>query len=126
MAIIWGRGGISDENGDKLYYAKKEIHDKYFPDDEFHRLPEKVSELKPPDDIDTELFELILFECFPREMIFTTEEYLKHMGTYSRCIALDKESRKEYMDELRKLVDEEFNGVVKRRFGNPLVILKAK
>uniref|UniRef100_A0A914E7V5 NIDO domain-containing protein n=1 Tax=Acrobeloides nanus TaxID=290746 RepID=A0A914E7V5_9BILA len=94
MAIIWGRGGISDENGDKLYYAKKEIHDKYFPDDEFHRLPQKVSELKPPDDIDAELFELVHFECFPREMRFTTEEYLKHMGTYSRCIALDKESRK--------------------------------
>uniref|UniRef100_A0A914E8K7 Uncharacterized protein n=1 Tax=Acrobeloides nanus TaxID=290746 RepID=A0A914E8K7_9BILA len=122
MAIIWGQGGISDEDGDKLYYAAKEIHDKYFPVDEFHtRVPEKVSELKPPDDIDTELFELVHFECFPREMKFTTEEYLKHMGTYSMCIALDKETREEAD------VDISSTGhIYYRQTQNPTILAKAK
>ena len=40
---------ISDKKEDILYYAAKEIYEKYFSDDDYKkRLSERLSELKPP------------------------------------------------------------------------------
>uniref|UniRef100_A0A914C8I4 Methyltransferase type 11 domain-containing protein n=1 Tax=Acrobeloides nanus TaxID=290746 RepID=A0A914C8I4_9BILA len=122
---IWGESRISDENADRFFYALKELADKY---DLFdgHPLPKKLSELEPSDNYDKNLFEVAYFEAFPKTVKLSTEDFVKLIGTYSKYIALDAETKEIFTKELRKMIHDEFGGVVERSCGNILTVLKAK
>ncbi len=129
LAIIFSEI-VSDEQGDKFFFASKPIYEKFTtgnaPDNKegTFRLP-KISNLKPPD-IDESLFELRSFTSFPYMATYSGLEYAGLLSTYSPIIALPEEKRRGFLDAIQQLVDTQFDGAAKRHFAMTLAIAKKK
>ncbi len=124
LAVI-GSSYISDEKGDLFYYASQPLYDKYFPKPKKPFRVQKLEKLRPAE-LDTDLFELIHFQCFPRVISYTAEEYCQLMNTNSDTLALPQEKREKFLEEIKDLINKQFKGVVERRYANSLTIAKKK
>jgi SAM-dependent methyltransferase len=115
---------VSDEQGDAFFYISHPIYEKYFPSSKERRfqLP-RITDLTPPK-LDTQLFELTHFECFPLVMHYTTETFIELISTYSPTLALSDDKRALFLKEIAHCVDTQFNGTLIRHFAMSLAVAK--
>lgn len=117
---------VSDEKGDAYHIASQPIYDKYWPrDDPALPIMPKVSELKPPDDLDERLFKWVHFQVFPVVINYTTKQYLDLRSTYSPTLSLPEGKRAAFLRELGELIDREFDGHRVKHFAMSLAIAQA-
>ena len=123
LAIING-AQISDEIGDKFFHASQPIYNKYWqsdPDNPFTL--KKLNEIKPAE-LDTKLFNLIYFNCFPRTILYTGDEYCELLNTDSEKLALTPDKRACFLDEIKQLINNYFSKGVSTHYANSLTIAK--
>ena len=123
LAIISG-AHTSDDIGDDFFHASQPIYNKYWqadPDNPFTL--KKLNEIKPAE-LDTKLFNLIYFNCFPRTILYTGDEYCELLNTDSEKLALSPEKRVSFLDEIKQLINREFKNGVSRHYANSLSIAK--
>ncbi len=122
LAIINGQQ-ISGE-GDDFFEASQPIYNKYWksdPDKAF-RL-KKLNEVKPYE-IDSKLFELTYFKCFPCTIVYSADEYCDLLFTDSEKIALPREKRIKFVNEIWRLIYNKFDNRIKRSYANSLTIAR--
>ncbi len=124
LAVI-GSSYISGEKGDLFYYASQPLYDKYFPKPKKPFRVQKLGKLRPAE-LDTDLFKLIHFQCFPRVISYTAEEYCQFMNTNSDTLALPEKKREEFLEKVKHLINKQFKGSVERHYANSLTIAKKK
>ncbi|MFI5144536.1 MAG: class I SAM-dependent methyltransferase [Ignavibacteria bacterium] len=122
LAIIKGQQ-ISDE-GDDFFEASQPIYNKYWNSDSENpfRL-KKLAEVKS-DEIDINLFELTYFNCFPVTISYSADEYCDLLFTDSEKIALPREKRIKFVNEIWRLIYNKFDNKIKRSYANSLTIAR--
>lgn len=126
LAII-GTNHVSDEKGDKFFFASQHIYKKYKSDrkyDDNFRLS-RVSELKA-DDVDENLFTPVFFRAFPLVIQYSSKKYAQLLNTFSPTISMEPEKRKEFLKEIEKLIDEKFGSSIQNHFAMTLTIAKRR
>lgn len=68
------------------------------------------------------LFEPVLVKRYPWTKTYTTESYLRLLNTYSDHLALDEARRHRLFEEIGKLIEREYDGVVTRPYLSALYI----
>lgn len=112
---------VSDEKGDAYFFATQPIYKKYDPtDDQDFRFP-KTADLKPTA-IDTNLFDLTLFETFPMVIKYTAEQYAALLNTYSSTLAMTPEVREQFLGEIISLINREFGDQLTKHFAMSLTV----
>jgi SAM-dependent methyltransferase len=123
LSIINGQQ-ISEGEKDEFFDATRPIYDKYWksdPDNPF-RL-KKLSEVKP-EEIDINLFETTYFKCFPVTISYSADEFCDLLFTDSEKIALHREKRIKFVNEIWRLIYNKFNNKIKRSYANSLTIAR--
>lgn len=122
---------VSDEVGDKFFFASQHLYRKYSSNFiEGFRLP-KISELPKNSslksvNIDNKLFETTFFRPFPLVIHYSTVEYIQLLNTYSPVIALPSEIREKFLEGIAKLIDQQFGGSVEKHYAMTLTVAKKK
>jgi SAM-dependent methyltransferase len=130
LAVIYSEH-VSDEKGDKFFFASKPIYEKYTSEDspvntnESFSLP-KIDQLKPRPPIDSSLFEFESFTVFPVTITYSAYEYAELLNTYSPTIALPPDRREKFLVAIENLINNEFDGSTARHFAMTLAIAKKK
>lgn len=130
LAIMYSEH-ITDEDGDKFFFASKPIYEKYTSNDspintdDSFRLP-RIDQLKPRPSIDSSLFTLETFTTLPVTITYSAHEYAGLLNTYSPTIALPSDRRKEFLGAIEDLINNQFNGSADRHFAMTLAIAKKK
>lgn len=121
LAII-ATNHVSDEQGDNFFRASQPIYDKYTPkfDPDFN-LP-LTKDIKPIGDLDTKLFKLVYFECFPLVVEYSAEQFAKLLGTYSFHLALPEQTREAFLGAIEQLINDEFGGKVVKHYAMSLTL----
>ncbi len=123
LSIISG-DQISDEVGDRFFHATQPLYNKYWPSDPDNPFRLRhLSEVKSAD-LDSNLFKLAHFNCFPRAISYTAEEYRQLINTDSEKLALPPDKREKFLSDMEKLINEKFNGKIERHYANSLTITK--
>lgn len=121
LAII-ATDHVSDERGDVFFYASQPIYDTYTPKgDPNFKLP-LTKDLRPPGDLNTSLFRLVHFECFPLVIEYNAEQYAKLLGTYSPHLALPEQTRGAFLGAIMQLINDEFGGKVAKHYSMSLTL----
>jgi ubiquinone/menaquinone biosynthesis C-methylase UbiE len=122
LAIINGQQ-ISDERDD-FFEASQPVYNKYWHRD--HENPfrlKKINDVEPAG-IDVNLFELAYFKCFPVTISYNADEYCDLLFTDSEKIALPREKRINFVNEIWRLIINNFNNRIKRSYANSLTIAR--
>jgi ubiquinone/menaquinone biosynthesis C-methylase UbiE len=122
LAIIKGPQ-ISGE-GNEFFEASRTVYNKYWmsePENSF-RL-KKLVEVKP-EEIDINLFELTYFKCIPVTIPYSADEFCDLLFTDSEKIALPREKRIKFVNEIWRLIYNKFDNKIKRTYANSLTIAR--
>jgi ubiquinone/menaquinone biosynthesis C-methylase UbiE len=114
---------VSDNAGDDFYAASQPIYDAYWPPQKHQHvsaLP-TLQNVKAPY-IDTALFEHRFFKVFTEIKIYSAHEYAGLLSTYSPIIALSPAKRRSFLNDIEKLINERFDGQLKKSFAFTLTI----
>ncbi|HSE60732.1 MAG TPA: class I SAM-dependent methyltransferase [Candidatus Saccharimonadales bacterium] len=116
---------VSDENGDRFHRASQSIYDTYWPPKDTSSPPvlPAVHEVKAPY-VDTALFGLQSFMVFPQIKTYTAHDYAGLVSTYSPTLALPPSKRKNFLAAIEKLINEQFNGKLEKRFAFSLAVAR--
>ena len=115
---------ISDGD-DRFFEATQPLYRRFFPDPPgapsflLTRLDDLI-----PHELDEDLFQLVAFDCFPRTIVYSTEDYCALLSTESDKLALSPHDRSVFLGEMAKLINSAFNGVATRRYANCLTVAK--
>ena len=60
------------------------------------------------------------------EEIYTRTEYIKLLSTYSNIIALEKSVRERFLNCIGMLIDQHFNGQIRKCHLTELIVAKKK
>lgn len=126
LAII-GTNHVSDEKGDDFFFASRPIYKKYKPigshDDSFRlsRAAELIS-----DKLDENLFIPIFFGTFPLAVRYSAKGYAQLLSTYSSINSMEQYKRARFLEDISKLIEEQFDGSFVRHFAMTLTIGKKK
>ncbi len=106
---------VSDMHGDAVYQASQPIYNKYY------KGHQKESSLPDPSSIrpllmDQKLFEGVGFWTYPLEISYNAREYAELFATFSSTIALPELDRNEFLNDLERMVNSEFDGLVTKHF----------
>lgn len=125
LAII-DTNHVSDEAGDKFFFASQPIYKKYTGDsyDKKFRL-KRTAELKA-DKIDKTLFAQIFFKAFPLVIRYSAKEYAQLLNTFSDTISMDPDRRTGFLNGIEKLIKEKFDGSIMKHFAMTLTIAKKR
>jgi len=123
LAIIKGQQILEGEK-DEFFDATQSIYTKYWKSD-----PENPFRLKKLDDVepaelDTNLFELTYFKCFPVTISYSADEFCDLLFTDSEKIALPREKRIKFVNEIWRLIYNKFDNKIKRSYANSLTIAR--
>lgn len=118
---------VSDETGDKLFFAGQPIYQKYFAKDKPINkrgdfAPPQLKNLQPPENIDKNLFLFKSFTAFPMAVTYSSDEYTELLATYSPQLALPQTNRTAFLKEIKQLIDQDFGGQVTKHYGMTLTI----
>jgi hypothetical protein len=85
---------------------------------------QKISKRHPPPggDLNIGLFKLTHFESFPVVVEYTSADYADLLGTYSPQLSLQEEKRSAFLQEIRALIDKEFQGTTTKHYAMALAI----
>ena len=117
---------VSDEAGDKFFFASQPLYEKYELDDldnEF-RLP-RAADLTA-DALDENLFTGIFYQAFPLTVCYTSTEYAQLLSTYSPTISMPPEMRLGFLGDIAQLIDTQFGGSILKHFAMTLMIAKKR
>lgn len=124
LAIIDTRH-VSDEMGDDFFFASRPIYEKYTPDyDPTFRLPLLVD--LQPFELNTELFELILFKPFRMVLPYTGREYANLLNTYSVQAALEPDKRQAFLQAIREIIHSQFDDTIQHHFAMALTVARKR
>jgi SAM-dependent methyltransferase len=112
VAII-RRHAVSDEQGDLFIKASQPIYRQHRETGSSSRAKDPVrrSDLSPQP-IDETLFQLSHFATFPVVARYASQEYVSLLSTHSSIILLPADTRASLLGEIRRLIDERFNGQI--------------
>lgn len=123
LAIIHAHHA-SDEKGDVFFTTSQPIYDRYgYTDKQQKPKLLKNSELQP-DHIDKHLFELIHFQVFPMVIVYTANNYIMLLNTFSNHLASEKKVQQAFYNEIETLINEKFDGKVDKYFTMSLTVAK--
>jgi len=116
---------VSDGHGDHFFYASQPIYDKYLPpkEENAQSLP-TIEDLKPTADLDTKLFQLVHFGCFPVVIDYSSTQYTNLLRTYSPQLSMEPTKREAFMDEIKELINTKFGGKLTKRYAMSLTVAK--
>lgn len=75
-------------------------------------------------DVDERLFKVVSFNVFPLKVHYSANEYLKLLNTYSDVISMDIVKRNIFLNDIRNLIETEYNGKIVKHYGMSLTIAK--
>lgn len=122
LAIINGQP-ISGE-GDDFFQASQPIYNKYWKNDPENPFRLKKLDEAEPAELDLNLFELTYFKCFPVTISYSADEYCDLLFTDSEKIALSREKRIKFVNEIWRLIYNRFDNKIKRSYANSLTIAR--
>ena len=115
---------ISDEQGDIFFKSSQAIYDRYnFTDVNEKPLLPKAEHIKPSE-IDESLFRFTHFQCFPMIITYNAKEFSKLLNTYSNHLAASRQILDDFLNEIENLINQEFNGSIKKHFLMSLTIAR--
>ena len=117
---------ISDGD-DRFFEATQPLYQKFMPS-----APgsppfslQRLAEIAPAE-LDESLFQLVRFDTFPRTITYEAEDYCAQLSTESDKLALRRDERTAFLDEMRGLINDRFGGVVTRCHANSLTIARKR
>ncbi|MFA4834060.1 MAG: class I SAM-dependent methyltransferase [Patescibacteria group bacterium] len=126
LAII-GTNHVSDEKGDKFFFASEAIYKKYRAggeyDDNFRLSP--AIKLKAHE-VDKKFFTPVFFRAFPLVIQYSSKKYSQLLNTFSPTLAMEPKKRAGFLKEIEKLIDKKFGGNLEHHFAMTLTIAKKK
>ncbi len=117
---------VSDGADDAFLFASQPIYAKTQPgalNKDFR--PPLASQLKP-DALDETLFSPIFFRVFSAIARYTADEYVQLLSTYSGTIAMSPHCRRIFLNDMRELIERDFNGRLDKHYAFTLTIGKKK
>jgi ubiquinone/menaquinone biosynthesis C-methylase UbiE len=118
---------VSKEKEDKFFYACQPIYKKYKPGGKYNDKLKPIleKELKPKE-YDNNFFEQVLFETYPVDISYSADEYIKLLNTYSPTLSMETEQRNKFLNEIKELINNKFDGNIEKNFAMSLTILRKK
>jgi SAM-dependent methyltransferase len=115
---------VSDGQSDAFFKMSQPIYNRYFENTgKPPKLP-KSSTIKPSE-LDTKLFRLTHFECFPLVITYTAQQYANLLNTYSPTLALPEQKRAAFLHDIAEFIKHRFNGKIDKHFLMSLTIAKS-
>lgn len=115
---------IGGNGSDKFFSASQNIYRKYKSNYQPNFKLPKLNDLKPTKDLDEKLFCMQSFNTFPLTIKYSSEEYADLLATYSPNIAMAQEDRRNFLEEIRALIDDEFGGSIDKNYAMTLTIAR--
>lgn len=113
---------ISDEQGDVFFKASQIVYDKYYTNDGKDKpiLPTPAD--VQPTELDEKLFKLTNFSTFPMVVEYTANDYADLINTYSPTLALPENKSREFLADIKELINKDFNSKVSKHFVMSLTV----
>jgi ubiquinone/menaquinone biosynthesis C-methylase UbiE len=123
FAII--AAGHVSHGDDRFFEATQPLYDKFLPPAPGSP-PASLKGLEEvaPAELDEQLFQLVLHQCFPRTITYNGEDYCALLSTESDKLALHPNERAAFLKGMATVIDGRFGGVVTRRYANSLTIAR--
>lgn len=115
---------VSDEQGDTFFKATQPLYDRYFMSDKDEKFTLPKFDSIEPIELDKKLFQLAHFQRFPMIITYTATEYAKLLHTYSPTLALPKQKRAAFLNDIEALINKRFEGGVDKHFVISLTIAR--
>lgn len=118
---------ISDEQGDAFFFASQPMYQKYHATDKpnnkqrYSILP-RLRDLQPPESIDTKLFSVESFTTFPLTVTYSAQTYVDLLATFSPHLALPAAKRARFFEDVKALIDKDFDGRLAKRYAMTLTL----
>lgn len=68
----------------------------------------------------------MLFETYPVDISYSADEYIKLLNTYSPTLSMEEVQRSKFLNEIKELINNKFDGNIKKNFAMSLTILRKK
>ncbi|MBK8020618.1 MAG: hypothetical protein IPK19_04095 [Chloroflexi bacterium] len=116
---------VSDEVGDRFFFASQPIYKRHTPAHEFQEdfRPSRLGEVQASQ-VDEILFKPIFFKAFSLVIRYSTEQYAQLLNTYSPTLAMNPADRVKFLREMRQLIDDQYGGSILKHFAMALTIAK--
>jgi SAM-dependent methyltransferase len=127
LAIIH-RNHVSDERGDAFTAATQPIYQQYEQEAVAGArtyVPRRRVDLRP-EPVDETLFTPVSFDTFPETVRYSADEYVDLLSTYSPTLAMKPRARATFLDEIRRLIEQRFNGEVTQHYAMSLQVAQRK
>jgi SAM-dependent methyltransferase len=127
LAIIH-RHHVSDERGDTFTAAMQPIYQHYGRDAAARTtayVPRSCAELAP-EPIDESLFAPLAFDTFPEATTYSAQDYVSLLSTYSPTLAMSPQERCAFLGDVRRLIDEKFEGRVLQHYAVTMQVAQRK
>ena len=120
---------IDGDDGADFLLKSEHIYNEYLPSEEVTPrsifTSRHIDDLRAPQ-IDDTLFKQSSFNIFSQTLSYSAEQYAGLLSTYSPVIALESKRRTIFLDKIKKLIENEFNGILRRRLAFILTIAQKK
>lgn len=122
IAIIRTCHILSGETRD-FFEKTQPIYDQFIDIKEKSVKPQvtKLEDIKA-DTLDANLFEQVYFNVFPMRIVYTSEQYIKLLSTFSEVIAMNSSERASFLEQISDLIRNEFGDKIVKEFGIPLTV----
>lgn len=77
-----------------------------------------------PETLDKNLFKLDYFKIYPLKVTYTSQEYIELISTFSPTLALPAQKRSQFLNDIKKMIDTEFNGSIHKQYAMSLTVAK--
>jgi ubiquinone/menaquinone biosynthesis C-methylase UbiE len=127
LAVIY-RKHVSDGHGDTFTAATQPIYQQYERDTAAAArtyIPQRRAELRP-EPVDETLFNPVHFEAFPMTALYSADEYVSLLSTYSPTLSMGPEARASFLNEIRQLIHAQFEGEVFVHYAMTLALAHKK
>ena len=126
LAII-RRNKVSGEGSDRFANAIQSVYQRYERDATRTRAfsLRRLSEVTPQP-LDQALFELKCFRTFPLVMHYSADDYAKLFSTISSTILMAPHARASLLGDIRRLINERFDGEVDQHYAMSLLVARKK
>lgn len=116
---------MSDSRDDSFFFASQPIYKKHCGKDCYDsgfRL-KAISELSAYN-VDESFFKVVCFNVFPLVVKYSANDYLRLLNTYSDVISMEIGKRNMFLNDIRNLIEKEFNGHIVKHYGMSLTLAR--
>lgn len=125
LAILYN-WPLAGEASDHFYQALQAVAQRHgFPEDSFHPVKEEQLGINPP--IDTSLFEAPEFFVSWRDIAYESgSDYAGFLATLSQVSVLPEEVRQRFLEDVERLIEDEFGNRLELPFASTLALARKK